>query len=1459
MRTALKAPLRNLVRALEILAWVSFVAFATVFLGLRYWLLPNIENYRGDIIAKVSRSIGLPVKIGAITTDWQGLRPRLSTVDVRVYDTSGREALVLPAVENVIGWRSLFVGELRSHSFVIDRPKLAVRRDASGEIYVAGIRISGGKGEDKVTDWILSQSEIVVRDAEIEWLDEKRKAPALRLSALNFRLQNDGDEHAAGLTARPPVELGTGLDVRARLEGESVRDFAQWSGRLFAELGYTDLAGWRHWLDYPVDVRRGEGALRLWATLAGGKLSQATADVALSNVWARLGRDLPPLEISEVRGRVFGSETVRGYEFGVRGLALARPQALAINSTSFQASYQPAGGTTLVPRGSLTANLIELGPLVQLAEFLPFPPDLRGLLAELSPQGNLLDAKFDWTGELPDRASFTARSRFSGLTMNAWRSIPGFANVSGSVLASETRGAVTFASRKSEIDLPKVFPEPRIALDALSGEVAWERIAAAGPGKVPGVGVRLSNLSFANEDLAGTAYGGYVWHDEGPGRADLTVQLSRADVKTTAKYLPLAGIMGERAREWGAGALLAGQLSDARMRLKGDLADFPFTDAGKGQFEVTARLSDAVFDYASGWPRMEGFEATLMFDREKFDLVGHKGSILGAKVENLRMSMPSVLAPDPQLIVEGGVEGPTAAFLEFIRESPVTRMTAGATEAMTSLGRGRLRLRLDLALQEMARSKVAGEYQFAGNSITLDPRLAPIERASGRLAFTEQSLAVRDLRGQMFGDQVRIAGGSNPDGSVQIGIEGRASVEGMRRMFDHPLVSPAVGIFALHRSVDREGGARADQPGLDAGGRVEFAAAAAGQERGRGAGAAHGNFSRRGPRPHLDRAGAAERPDRQRRVPARDSPGRHRAAGAARAHCAQPGRGRPIRIPERRGTTVRGSLPALDLDRWLPLLGEIADVPGGADGVSYDIKVGLLDALGKRMRGVSMQGAADTAGWSATMNTAEFAGDVVYRREGDGRLVARFTRLAVPEDAPGIKPGEAMRDLPAVDIVADEFTHRGRKVGRVEVLARHEGAAPRVWRIEKLAMTNPDSALTGSGVWRQGEASDTSLAFKLDVTDVGLFLDRFGFPNHVKSGKANLDGTLKWNGDPLTMDYATLNGQLKLHAEDGQFLEMEPGVGKLVSLMSLQMLPRRLSLDFRDVFSKGFHFDRINGDMGIERGVMTVQKFNMRGPAADVSMTGQLDLSLETQALMVRVTPQLGDTASTVVGLINPIAGLATLIAGRLIKNPLGKMFAFDYSINGTWADPEDRKAAGHGVGAGGRTGLAPALAQPERNTDRWMQMPCSPPPTPACWRRSTWRAASWRRYTARSPGAASTTRTCISSTRAPRAGAWRRARSNRAASRSNRASACAPSPARKPRSPTPTKSATRRCRMPRAQPVRLPLPAAAARERWRAGSAPPGAMNRSIRWRPWMRTGKYASSRSSKRCAARPMRASRR
>ena len=226
--------MKRLLRALEILAWAAILLVAVAVLGLRYWLLPGIEDYRDEIVQSVSRSLGRPVKVGGLEAGWLGLRPQVTLTDVHLYDAQGREALVLPSVDNVIAWRSLLAGELRLHSLLIDSPRLRVRRDAGGVLHVAGLAVSEQSGDSRFIEWVLSQSEIVVRNAEIEWLDEKRAAPPLLLSQLNFRMRNLGAAHLIGLTAKPPPALGAALDLRAELAGASADRPATWSGRLYA-------------------------------------------------------------------------------------------------------------------------------------------------------------------------------------------------------------------------------------------------------------------------------------------------------------------------------------------------------------------------------------------------------------------------------------------------------------------------------------------------------------------------------------------------------------------------------------------------------------------------------------------------------------------------------------------------------------------------------------------------------------------------------------------------------------------------------------------------------------------------------------------------------------------------------------------------------------------------------------------------------------------------------------------------------------------------------------------------------------------------------------------------------------------------------------------------------------------------------------------------------------------------
>jgi len=265
-------------------------------------------------------------------------------------------------------------------------------------------------------------------------------------------------------------------------------------------------------------------------------------------------------------------------------------------------------------------------------------------------------------------------------------------------------------------------------------------------------------------------------------------------------------------------------------------------------------------------------------------------------------------------------------------------------------------------------------------------------------------------------------------------------------------------------------------------------------------------------------------------------------------------------------------------------------------------------------------------------------------------------------------PASDLRTLPALDLIADSFRFDGKEFGSMQVVAHPEG---RDWVLERLAMRNLDGSLVGKGLWRTGAGASTSLDVEVDASDVGHLLERFGNPGMVRGGSAQGQLSVRWNGDPTDIDFPSLGGTVTLHARDGQFLEIEPGIGKLLSLLSLQMLPRRISLDFSDVFSKGFKWTHIDATAQIANGVIETHDFHMQGSAADVVMTGKADLARETQDVNLRIRPALGSTAATVVGVFNPIAGIATYIGQRALKDPLGQIFSYEYSVTGTWASPK--------------------------------------------------------------------------------------------------------------------------------------------------------------------------------------------
>ena len=245
------------------LALLVYFLFAFVFLFLRYAILPNIDYYKADIEKQASRALGSQVAITRLYASWSGLRPNLFLGDVILHDHQGRQVLSLPSVSATLSWWSVLAASPRFDSLEIIRPDLDIRRDARGQLSVAGIVLDPKGGDGKGGDWVFNQRQILVREGKIRWTDELRGAPELALDNLNILLLNSWNHHRFAVQATPPASLSGPVDLRADFThprfAARVSDLRAWTGELYADLRNTDLAGWKAFLDYPFAVNSGKG------------------------------------------------------------------------------------------------------------------------------------------------------------------------------------------------------------------------------------------------------------------------------------------------------------------------------------------------------------------------------------------------------------------------------------------------------------------------------------------------------------------------------------------------------------------------------------------------------------------------------------------------------------------------------------------------------------------------------------------------------------------------------------------------------------------------------------------------------------------------------------------------------------------------------------------------------------------------------------------------------------------------------------------------------------------------------------------------------------------------------------------------------------------------------------------------------------------------------------------------
>ena len=259
----------------------------------------------------------------------------------------------------------------------------------------------------------------------------------------------------------------------------------------------------------------------------------------------------------------------------------------------------------------------------------------------------------------------------------------------------------------------------------------------------------------------------------------------------------------------------------------------------------------------------------------------------------------------------------------------------------------------------------------------------------------------------------------------------------------------------------------------------------------------------------------------------------------------------------------------------------------------------------------------------------------------------------------------------ALNIKALEFDQLALGQASLRVVPEPDGV-----RIDSLQLKPAWMALKASGAWtRRKDAASSHFLVEISSDDAGDMLEELGYSAEMKGGKTDVKIDAAWSGAPFDLAFANLQGELDLKIGAGRLVEVEPGAGRLFGLLSLNSLQRRLTLDFSDLFRKGYTFDRIEGKFSLTEGNAYTDDLYIEGPSARVEITGRVGLEARDYDQLVTVVPNVSSTlpiAGAIAG--GPAVGAALLLADKLLPRQMEKLTSFShyrYSLTGSWENPQ--------------------------------------------------------------------------------------------------------------------------------------------------------------------------------------------
>jgi uncharacterized protein (TIGR02099 family) len=1237
--------LKNLLIALVVLWGLLVLAVRST--------TPLITDYRDELGELLSAQLGVPVTIGELRARWYGAAPLLEMRGVTIGD--GAESLEIDRVSLHLTLQELLGGsQLDALRLTVDGMQLTVVRETSGQMHLAGIEVIQPYPDRPRTVPPLPSSLRLI-NTRVVWIDHKAEKPPFTIDNIDIVFDREGTR----LDLRARLETASGnADLSAKLDGFlTTRD---WGGETYLKVDNLDVADlFEHYLPTHYGLHGLQLDLESWGQWEGAFPVGAQGEFQLRDLRLHPKTlDAVPLHLARAGASFSIHRRKNALRVGLSDLLLVfRDHQWPFGDLAFALTERADGGRKI----TAAADYLRIDDIARILQVrLPWQ-DLREPIQQLQPRGEIRNLRLaaDITAE---QTQWRAQGDFSGVTTAPWGQIPGVENLNGSLHGQQDHVVLHLDSRDAEVRFRDLFRDP-LKLVELEGRL--DILRENGRWKV-----LSDNLHAETPDIDTRTRLMLDYQPDRPLFLDLQTNFSDGDAANALRYYP-TGIMDEDVVAWLDSSIRSGRVPAGTALVYGTLDDFPYEEPRSGTFQVVFDTRDLELDYLAGWPKLEHLDARVKFYGNQLDIDLESASIYDSQVADTHGHIDS-LNPAGPLKVQGAVNGPLQSILRLLQEDALRDDFGDIVAPMRAEGDSELRLAFTVPLADEIGHALDGQLGFDGAQLSLPDWGFTMSDIQGQLDFNLDGLSARGIRARTLGAPVRVDVSPMNDGTTRIRTRGNLGLEDIMRQV------PAIPLQAFS-------------------GRTDFviemnipaASAAAGTP-----GTLSVESDLKGVRISLP-APFGKTPEQTRQlsvklpVGGQPAPGSLQYAGLIDAKFSSDGHqvdvmvgGNEARLGPDPGVRIAGQLETVDLLEWgESLKGMSNGEDSGPTSLHLDLGIGRLKAGNLGIDDLHLDAGIRNGLWRGKIEAPNLAGSFSAAQGQTQRPIqVDLDRLSLqlplgdenfaPPPVPDPEDGPDPATLPGLVINIVELRVNEADLGQLRLNAQH---APEGLHLTEFSLRGGQLELDSAGHWsRTGAEYATEWGGRASAADLGDLLVDLGYSRQVEQASSTLEFLLRWPGNPAQFHRISFAGNIRLDVNSGRIVELDPGVTRVVGLLNLNALTRRLRLDFSDIYKKGFSFDSIKGDFNFTHGIANTSNLRVLGPTGRIDLEGDADLVSRTLDQHVKVTPDLDATlpiASTLAG--GPVAGLAVLVAQKVMNKGFDDLNRFEYSLIGPWAEPE--------------------------------------------------------------------------------------------------------------------------------------------------------------------------------------------